>query len=487
MTISKTVSGNIKPIQKVSIWKPLLIVAVFFLLAVLAKVIFFLTGDILPAKGVKILDGLFIFFSSLAVLFFIRWLIVDAPFSFLRRFTIIPILKTLISLILYFIAAVYLLHRLAGIDLTPLLTTSAVLTGIIALSLQETFKNLFTGIWINSERIVKKGDWVKIAGKKGQVMDVTWRTTRLLTFNNDYIYLPNKILSEGDVENYTHPNPLHIVEIDVGTSYKDPPNKVKAVLVEAALQNPYVLKDPSPEVLLLSFGDFSIKYQLRVWIDNYGAILRVRSDLQYNIWYVFKRNGIEIPFPTRKVHQYRHEVVEKVIIEDEITAYLRGIDLFQPLSDDDIKKISQTARMEIYGEDETIFKQGDKGDTCYFVKEGTVEILVKDEGGGEGRVATLRDSAFFGEMSLLTGEDRSATAVARKDTLLIVMDSQGFSDVFVRNPDLMEKLSEMMTMRSSELEEVRKKAATEGEFREVQKRASKILLNRIRSFFVKKR
>lgn len=487
MAMPETVAGDIKPIRRGGIWKPLLIVLVFSLLAALLKIIFLLTGDILPAKGIKILDGTFVLFTSLAALFFIRWFIVDAPFSFLRRFTIIPILKTLISLILYFIAAVYLLHRLAGIDLAPLLTTSAVLTGIIALSLQETLKNLFTGIWINTERIVKRGDWVKIAGKEGQVMDVTWRTTRLLTFNNNYIYLPNKILSEGDVENYTHPNTLHIVEIDVGTGYKDPPNKIKAVLVEAALQDPYVLKNPMPEVLLTSFGDFSIKYRLRVWINNYGAILKVRSNLQYNIWYAFKRKGIEIPFPTRIVHQYRHGVEEEGVIKDEITSYLRGIDLFQPLSDDDIKKISATSRMEIYGEGETIFKQGDKGDTCYFVKEGAIEIVVKDVRGRESYVATLRDGAFFGEMSLLTGEDRSATAVARRDTLLIVIDSRGFSDVFVRSPDLMEELSEVMAMRSLELEEARKKAATEAELREVEKGTSKIFLNKIRSFFGKKR
>ncbi|MBI3755051.1 MAG: mechanosensitive ion channel [Deltaproteobacteria bacterium] len=438
MVNHKPVLDNFKSSIEASIWKPLLVVILLFLIAVAFKIGLVVSQGILPKQGEKIINGAFILFTTLGMVFFIRWFIVDAPFSLLRRFTIIPLLKTLISLILYFITAIYLLHRLAGIDLTPLLTTSAVFTGIIALSLQETLKNLFTGIWINTERVVAKGDWVNIAGKEGRVMDVTWRTTRLLTFSNDYIYLPNKLLSEGHVDNYTYPSPHHVVEIDVGTSYKDPPNKVKDVLLQMASENPYVLKDPMPEVYLITFGDFSIQQRLRVWINDYGALLKVRSDLHYSIWYTFKRNNIEIPFPIKTVYQY--QLHAKGVASDSVEVYLRRIDFLKPLADEDIKKISVMARLEMYGENESIFKEGDKGDTCYFIKEGAVDILFKDELGRDGVVATLGPGDFFGEMSLLTGEERRATAVAKKDSYLIIIDSRGFHGVFKKNPDLMEEL-----------------------------------------------
>ena len=182
-------SANLKSSTRANIWKPLAVVLLFSLVAAGFKIIFIIGSDVLPGQGARIIDGAFILFTALAVMFFVRWVISDAPLAFLRHFTIVPLLRTLIGLILYFITAVYLLHRLVGIDLSPLLTTSAVITGIIALSLQETLKNLFTGIWINTERVVAKGDWVNIAGKEGRVMDVTWRTTRLMTFSNDYVYL----------------------------------------------------------------------------------------------------------------------------------------------------------------------------------------------------------------------------------------------------------------------------------------------------------
>lgn len=474
-------SANLKSSTRANIWKPLALVLLFSLVAAGFKIIFIIGRDVLPGQGARIIDGAFILFTALAVMFFVRWVISDAPLAFLRHFTIVPLIRTLIGLILYFITAVYLLHRLVGIDLSPLLTTSAVLTGIIALSLQETLKNLFTGIWINTERVVAKGDWVNIAGKEGRVMDVTWRTTRLMTFSNDYVYLPNKLLSEGYVDNYTYPTPLHVAEIDVGTSYNDPPNKVKDVLIEVALKEPGVLRDPYPEVYLTAFDDFSIHYKLRVWINDYGSILKIKSGLHYNIWYAFKRNNIEIPFPIRTI--YRHKKAISMVKPEDIETYLKGMDFLKPLSDADIKRVSAAAKMEVYGEGEIIFKQGDKGDTCYFIKDGTVDVFLIDETGKESYVATLKGGGFFGEMSLLTGEDRKTTVRAKEDSLLIVIDSRSFCEVFEKSPDLMERLSKIVAARSLELEETKRKIVTEAEKIEAQRVASSAVLDKIRSFF----
>lgn len=472
-------STNIKPSASTNIWKPLAVVLLFSLVAAGFKIIFIVGRDVLPGQGARIIDGFFVLFTALAVMFFVRWVISDAPLAFLRQLTIVPLLRTLISLTLYFITAVYLLHRLAGINLTPLLTTSAVLTGIIALSLQETLKNLFTGVWINTERLVAKGDWVNIGGKEGRIMDVTWRTTRLLTFSNDYVYLPNKLLSEGHVENYTYPTLLHIAEIDIGTSYHDQPNKVKDVLIGVALEEPGVLSEPYPEVYLTAFDNFSIRYKLRVWINDYGSILKVKSGLYYNIWYAFKRDNIEMPFP---VYHYYEKPISMIKSED-IETYLKGMDFFKPLSDAEIRRVSAAAKMEVYGAGEIIFRQGEKGDTCYFIKEGAVDVFLKGEAGKENYVATLEVGGFFGEMSLLTGDDRKTTVKAKKDSLLIVIDSRSFCDVFEKSPDLMESISKIVADRSVELEEVKRKIITEAEKIEAHRVASRAVLEKIRSFF----
>lgn len=225
----------------------------------------------------------FTLFFTLGTIILMRWLIADAPFSMLRRYTIAPLLKSIITFLIYFGAALVLLNRLFGINLTPLLTTSAVLTGILALSLQEILKNFFTGLWINTERVVAKGDWVKIANIEGEVLEVTWNTTRLITRRNDLIYIPNRLLIEGPTENYTYPSPLHAVEADIGASYFDPPNKVKNVLIDLAKDLPHVTTEPKPEAWITNYSDFSINYRLRAWVNDFRLVPYVKTEINSRI------------------------------------------------------------------------------------------------------------------------------------------------------------------------------------------------------------
>jgi len=180
---------------------------------------------------------------------------------------------------------------------------------------------------------------------------------------------------------------------------------------------------------------------------------------------------------------YQYQMGAKAAVPEDIKGYLRGMDFLKPLEDADIGNIAATARIETYGENEVIFRQGDVGDTCYFIKEGAVDIVFKDKSGKDNVVATLKPGTFFGEMSLLTGEERKTAAVAKKDSMLIVIGSRGFSEVFKENPELMERLSEIVANRLLKLEETRKRAATDAERIELQKAESRVLLDKIKSFF----
>lgn len=201
--------------RRPNLFRPLYIALFLYLIAggVEAGLIFARSSEIISADLAATGKKVVILFSTLSTVILLRWIIVDTPFNFLRKYTVAPLLKSILSLLIYFVAAMTLLNKLFGINVKPLLTTSAVLTGVLALSLQETLKNLFTGLWINSERLVAKGDWVRIADKEGQVLEVTWRTTKLLTRTNNCIHLPNRMLAEGVLENCSHPTPLHVVEV----------------------------------------------------------------------------------------------------------------------------------------------------------------------------------------------------------------------------------------------------------------------------------
>ncbi|MBI5598222.1 MAG: mechanosensitive ion channel [Deltaproteobacteria bacterium] len=428
-------------------------------------------------QAVSIADKAYTVFSTFGVVFLLRWLVADAPFNLLRRYTFAPLLRTFITLLFFFGALLFLLHRLLDINVLPLFTTSAVLTGIIALSLQDTIKNLFTGLWINMERVAAKGDWVKVADREGQVMDVTWRTTRLLTRENDYIFLPNRMLADGALENYTFPTPFHIVDINVTAGYDDPPNKVKDVLVEVASHTHGVVAEPAPVVWATGYGDSAIHYRLRVWINDYAIAPDVQSGLVSAIWYAFRRSHIEIPYPSRTIHYRRAGGRPEGV---DILASLRSIDFLRALGDAELERVADYARIEVFGHGEAIVREGEEGRTCYYIIAGDVDILHRGHGPKGVLLTTLAAGGFFGEMSLLTGEKRNATAVAAKDTTCLVMESGAFRRIFNENSAVAERLSELLARRRAEHHEFKSKVKSRAE---AQKEDEHNILAGIRRFF----
>ena len=311
-------------------------------------------------------------------------------------------------------------------------------------------------------------------------MEVTWRTTRLMTRENDCIYIPNRLLAEDLLENYTFPTPLHIVDVEIGASYSDPPNKVKDLLITIAKETDGVLTKPEPEVWVEGYSDSSIQYKLRAWVDDFQAVPNTKSEINGKIWYTFRRNGIEIPFPIRVTY---NRTEEKVSTHGDIVPALRDIDLLSPLKEDELKRVAAFSRFEFFGASEHIVRQGDTGDTCYFIRSGSVDVVLKDESGDERFITTLKPGEFFGEMSLLAGDPRTATVIAREDTSCLVIASQAFQGVFVENPDLAERLSELLARRLSELNNVKSEAASEKDKKEAEKSAQKNIMNKIKRFF----
>lgn len=460
--------------QKMS-FKALFASIVFFVLAAAIRG----ASSVLGGEGAYAgaLHKTFIFLSTIGAVFLLRWILVDTPQRLLKNYTIAPLIRTIVSLVLFFGAIMFLLSRIFGIDLLPLLTTSAVITGIIALSLQDTFKNLFTGFWINTERIVAKGDWVRIDGREGIVIEVTWRMTHIMTRENDVIHLPNRLVADGVLENYTYPTKLHVVEVRIGAGFNDPPNKVKETLLDIARDAKSVLSIPAPEVWVIEYKDYYINYGLRVWISDFKHAPDVKTDLNTRIWYAFKRGMIEIPFPEQTIHMrplHRPEPAGHII------KALKGIEFLGLLKEDELKDVASAARIEMFAAGETIMRQGDAGQTCYFIESGGAEVFHRTEAGAEELVAALGAGDFFGEMSLLAGEPRSATVAAKEDCRCIVIGSEAFISIFKENPGVAERLSVVLARRTIELNAARMRGASRVD---AEKEAQKSILNEIKRFF----
>ena len=371
--------------------------------------------------------------------------------------------------------------RLAGIDLLPLLTTSAVLTAVIGISLQSTLANLFAGLALQLDRTLRGGDWIQVHGHTGRIEEIGWRSTRLVTKDGDTVFVPNGSLVSGEVLNYSHPTSQHRMWVRVGFHFRHPPNRVRRMLVDAVVGVRGVLEDPPPDCLVTEFGESAVQYAVRYWIDDFEHDVVIDSEVRARIWYAARRSGLEMPYPIRTLVGPPTELPEPTWGDARgPEGLLARTDLFAPLADDCRHQLATGMRRVDFGAGETIIRQGDRGDSLFLIQTGEVHVLLEVEGASAG-VAVSGPGKFFGEMSLMTGDPRSATCVAQTDVTCWVLDAAVLRPVLVAQPAIAEKLSEILVERQMELaaEHDDLSAAVRATAREQHQR----LAGRVRHFF----
>ena len=175
------------------------------------------------------------------------------------------ILRDVIDFTLYALATVPILQSQLNLDLAGLVATSAVLTVVIGLALQETLGNLFAGLSLQLDRPFEVGDFIRIGEHTGRVVHIGWRSIRVANFRRELITLPNSMVAKEHVKNFTqHREPVGI-EVQVGVSLDAPPNQVKQALLDVAREIPQILVQPPPIARTVSFGESNVQYMVRVF------------------------------------------------------------------------------------------------------------------------------------------------------------------------------------------------------------------------------
>ena len=337
-----------------------------------------------------------------------------------------------------------------------LLTTSAVSAVVIGFALQDTLGNAFAGLAIQSEKPFHVGQWVRVGDYEGRVAEVTWRATKLRTKSGNLVILPNNLVAKEAITNYSEPARPVQLEVIVGASYLVPPNQVKAAILEAVRHCSSVLAAPAPDVLLQSFDDSAITYKARFWIDDYATDEMSRDEVRTAIYYSFQRHDIDIPWPIQV--QYEKEwtppdVDAKVEEKDRLLA---SVDIFSTLAPDLRREVALNAPMATYGSGETIVRQGEDGQSMFVVASGSVSIVLEP---AREEVARTRSGGYFGEMSLLTGEPRSATVLASGDVVVLEINADLFRRMAVAHPEAIERIGMAAVARRAGLEQVKTAAA----------------------------
>jgi len=252
-------------------------------------------------------------------LLLVRWL---------KRPPVPRILRDFTTLALALTVFMFALRGTLGVNLSSLLATSAMISVVLGLALQDTLGSFFAGLALQMEAPLAIGDWVKIGENIGMVTQVSWRTVRIVSLDDDEYTFPNSMVTRSALANFSRPTPAHRCHIAVRIPYRHPPNLVIAALTEAMRSAPRLLANPPAHAVVWEFEESSILYRARYWIGDYRRVNTIRSDVSTRIWYALRRAGIEHAAPVRMLRGSPADTVT-----GRVAASALNVDIFSPLTD----------------------------------------------------------------------------------------------------------------------------------------------------------
>jgi small-conductance mechanosensitive channel len=198
--------------------------------------------------------------------------------------------------LIYLGAGIGILNILVGPSLPGMLATSGVAAVVLRLALQSTLADLFSGLALNFERPFGAGEWIGIQGDpEGQIIEINWRATRLMTPVRDMVVIPNSNIAKAVVANHSRLNHHHLVTLLIPFPQTVSPNKIDEIVLASAAAVPAVLKDPAPALSMTGIANLGIMYEFDFYVSDYIDGFAAKNDILRRIWEKALHNGIEFP------------------------------------------------------------------------------------------------------------------------------------------------------------------------------------------------
>lgn len=431
--------------------------------------------------------------SLISILQVILWLLIviflaGAMRNFLKRRLLVRLridegnreaIATIISYAIGTLGCLIVLHT-NGLDLNSLAVVAGGLGIGIGFGLQDITKNFVSGLTLLFERTIKVGDFIEFDGMSGYVKEVSLRSMIIRTREGGYIVVPNSSIVDNRVLNWSYDNYAARIHIPVGVAYGSDTVVVTEVLLKSAYMEPSVLHEPAPYANFIGFGDSSLDFELWVWVSRIDREPFIRSSLNFIIEYNLNQQGITIPFPQRDLWLRNAEVLtplapprrkgqELIPFEQpplpehskplSVKDLLRRVTYFEGFTDLEIRQLIEIGYRQRLTESQILFRENDPGNAFYIVLSGSVEVFVEKI---DKHLTNLEAGQFFGELSLMLGIPRTATVRALEDTILFVINKNGFERLLHENPDLSEVIVHELGKYQDELSQRQKELRDKG-------------------------
>jgi small-conductance mechanosensitive channel len=442
------------------------------------------------AEHVHLLENLF---SAFTLVHIVALAVFDVALPAMGV-TLVAITGDLTVGLAYLFAAFGVL-KASGMTPSSVVTTSAVVSGVLALSLQTTLGNILGGVALQLDGSIHVGDWLQLPdGQQGQVIAIRWRHTVVETRNWDTIVVPNANLLAQNIVilGKRSGKPIrHRMWVYFNVDFRFAPSQVIDVVREAICAAPIegVAEEPSPSVICCDFAkdgqDSFGHYAVRYWLTDLSSDDPTSSRVRTRIYTALKRAGIPLARPAQTLFVTAQEdaAMQDERRKERRVHAIERVDLFHSLTADERDFVADHLQYAPFAAGETVTKQGAVAHFLYVLCAGKVEIRRRMDPGGPARtVATIEAPNFFGEMGLMTGEPRTADVVAVTDVECYRLDKEGLQRILEERPEVAEQFSKTLAKRRIDLSAVLEGLDAEAERARMASEETRIL-DKIQEFF----
>jgi small-conductance mechanosensitive channel/CRP-like cAMP-binding protein len=348
---------------------------------------------------------------------------------------------------LAYVAAIYaILAFVYDQPMTGFVISSGVIIGTLGFAFQPILIDVLAGISLSIERPFSTGDWIELGdGSMGEVINIDWRATEIRTWNNTVQVVPNGKLSNASIQNYDRPDSTYRFWFNVTVARTISPVLVRRLLLEAALRSKLVLAEPLPLITIHDVQDRPIQYMIIVSCQNYRDSFATKTAVLQNIWFLFTKSGFNFSASPQDIALHRGEPHEA--IEQDASMLLKEVSLLQPLSDAERAKLAQDGIHHWFSPGDKIITEDEPGESMFIILAGMVLVQRTLTNGQVLDLARLGTYDYFGEMSLLTGEARSASVVAYTECNVLEVPKHSLEPMFAQRSELAVEIATLMAER----------------------------------------
>ena len=361
------------------------------------------------------------------------------------------LIQDLLSALIYLAAAFAVIAYVFDFPVQGLLATSGVIAIVLGLALQSTLNDVFSGLVLSLSRPYRPGDWINIeGGTEGQVIEMNWRATHVLTPRRDLAIVPNSTIAKSKILNVSFPSSIHGITVSVQLDFRTPPANGTNVLELAMLNSRSILAIPRPTVRVVSIDAAQTGYELTFFIEQLGSATEAQNELFDLIFRHVIAAGALLAAPKNGSYQSPQSPGDEAMKTEKTgpEIVLDLVPIFSTLTPSERAGIAAKLKQRSYEKGDTLVEPETVLQSLFIVGNGVLSVTRTDSR-GETELLRFGPGDTFGEIGLLTGASCRATVTALAPSTVYELAKTNLAPILEARPQIAYELSRALAQQQA--------------------------------------